>query len=254
MKRIFAVFALAVISSSLQIYADLTPVSVTGWDEDIVIGTGETYSTGSTAQMDDAGVGSGATVWYEQGFNTGSPSTGLATNLLQSATSSDLYFQFQSFTNNNALFEGGTLSLTTATAYDRIALIGATGQGSSDLTVTFSYTTGSDSVFSSLGSGSINQDWFNGSSIAYTASGRVSTVSGNFEYVGSSNPRLYETLFDIDETRLLESVAITDNETGNQHNVIMAISGEAVPEPAMTLLFITGGLVAGLVRWFYSKF
>lgn len=241
----------------------MNPVDVTGWEEDIVIGVGETYSSGATAQMDNPATGSGATVWYGIGKNTSAPATGLPTELTRSETTADLYFQLQSFgsaggTSNNALYEGGTLTLTAATNYTRIALIGATGQGTSDLTITFKYTTGADDVFSSLGSNSINQDWFNGGSIAYTADGRISTVSGSYEYVDSGNPRLYENIFTVDKTRLLQSVVITDNAGDSNpdtphHSVIMAISGEVIPEPATTGLIATVIAMALFYRRFFGR-
>ncbi|HNX25882.1 MAG TPA: PEP-CTERM sorting domain-containing protein [Phycisphaerae bacterium] len=229
----------------------LNPISVTGWNQDVVIGVGETYNTGSTAQLDNAsGTTGGAMVWYGVGLNTSYPTTGLPTGLIQSATSSDVYFQLQSFgsaagTNNNAVYGGGTLTLVTVAAYDHIALIGATGQGTANLTITFNYTTGDPDVYSSLGTDSINHDWFGGGSIAYTANGRISTVSGDFEYVNSGNPRLYETIFDVDETRLLQSIVIVDNAVPSdpdvpQHNIIMAVSGDTVPEPATLVLLVAG--------------
>jgi hypothetical protein len=229
--------------------ADLLPIDVTGWEEDIVLGVGESYSAGSTAQLDDvAGGGGGATVWYEIGYNESALSTGLPSVLTESETTSGLYFQLQDFgsgsgTNNNAVYEGGTLTLTTPASYDRIALFGATGSGTADLIITLNYTTGSPDVFSS-GNDAINQDWFNGSSIAYTANGRISTNNGIVEHVDSDNPRLYERIFDADETRLLESVGIVDIAEGTQRNVIMAISGEAIvpiPEPATVVLMLLAG-------------
>lgn len=268
--RRFSSSGLLVIVSTVLIAGSLSagvlvPIAVTGWEEDVVIGVGESYNTGSTAQLDNPGVGSGATVWYGVGHNGSAPSTGLPTGLTQSETTEDLYFQLQSFgsaegTANNAVYEGGTLVLVTPTSYKRIALIGATGQGTADITVTLKYTTGEDDVFSSLGSsGSVNQDWFGGSSVAYTADGRISTVSGGYEAVYAGNPRLYENIFTADETRLLESVVITDNaEPSNpetpQHNVIMAMSGEglgdAIPEPSTFTLASLSLMLFGLRRVF----
>jgi hypothetical protein len=233
--------------------AVFNPIDVSGWDADIVVGTTESALTGTSEAMDGGDANGGATVYYEQGFNPTNATSGLKGGLMQSTTTSDLWFQLQSFTSDNAIYKGGTLTLTTAAAYDRIALIGATGNGTGNLTVTFKYTTGGDSVF--YPSGGIEQDWFNGSEIAYTANGRVSTVNGEFTFVDSENPRLYESIFDIDQTRLLQSVVITDNNAASTdpRPVVMAISGEAIPEPAsIAMLSVVSALGFFIRRRFFD--
>ncbi|NCD34803.1 MAG: PEP-CTERM sorting domain-containing protein [Spartobacteria bacterium] len=252
-KKFVLAYAATLLAGSIQA-AVLTPIAVTGWEQDVVLATGDNYWNGTTAQFDGGTPDNhGETVFYEIGRYSSDQSTGLPTGLTQSQTTGDVYFQLQSFTGNNALWEGGILSLTSAASYERIALIGTTGGGVADLTITLSYTTGDDDVFN-VGSSGIGQDWFNGNSIAYTANGRASTQSDYYDAINANNPRLYETILAADSTRLLESISISDTGIGN--NAIMALSGErtySVPEPSgMVLMTLSLGLLLVLRRWRFA--
>ena len=239
----------AALVTGLTFAGIIDPVDVTGWNQDVVIGVGEAYNTGSTAQLDDPAYGEGAKVFYGVGKDLDYPLTGLPTGRTQSETSSDLYFQLQPFGNaqgtvNNAVYGGGILILVDSAKYKRIALIGCTGQGTADLTIKLIYTDETDDTYSSLGDDSVNHDWFDGGSIAFdTTLGRISTQNGSFHDSTTDNPRLYETILEADETKDLMGVTIEDKAVGIQHNVIMAISGEVIPEPAAIGLAIIGGIV-----------
>lgn len=207
----------------------MLPIAATGWNQDVVIGSGDTIA-GRTATMDGGNLGF---TWYGVGFNTGASTTGLPTGLTTSeATPTDLSFQLQPFGTtaggnvNNAIFQGGTLTMSTPMPYIRLALIGSTGGGSSNMTVTVNYSSGPTQFFSSFNNGAA-ADWFDQGSTATTANGRVNVATGAFNAVNTGNPRLYQSVFTLNNNvGNVTSVVITA--TGN--NAVMAISGEAIPE------------------------
>ncbi|HEX8312350.1 MAG TPA: PEP-CTERM sorting domain-containing protein [Chthoniobacteraceae bacterium] len=224
--------------------AALVPLEATGWNQDIVIGAGET-TAGRTATMDD-GVGGGRDTWYGVGRNSAAPSTGLPVGPTTSQTTPDLTFTLQPFSASNAVFNGGTLLLATPTPLLRLALIGSSGGQAANLTVTVNFADTSTQVFNNLGGSSVNSDWFNGSPVAYTANGRITTGDGSFNNVNANNPRLYQSIFTIaDSTKNVVSVTIANAAGNGGKSAIMAISGEAIPEPSTVGLL---GLAAlGLV-------
>jgi len=214
--------------------AAMIPLGATGWNQDIVIGAGETAAD-RTATM-DGGAGGGANTWYGIGFNAGAPTTGLPTVLTTSQTSgADLSFQLQPFDTSNAVLDGGNLALTSPTPLARLALIGSVGAGSTpSLSVQVNFADSSSETFN-IGNGGIGGDWFNNSPIAFTASGRINVDSGGFDNVNNANPRLYESILTLaNQTSNVVSVDITESDNG--HLAVMAISGEAIPEPSVSLL------------------
>ena len=228
--------------------AALVAIDATGYSHDIVFGAGETGGS-INGTMDSGGGLIGTSTWYGVGRNTAAPLTGLPVGVTVSQTTADLSFQLQPFAGgSNALMlnngDSGTLTLAVAGAFTRIALIGSTGNGTGDNTVTVNFSDGSNQIFSSLGAG-INSDWFNNTPIAYTANGRTANGT-DFDNVDNNQPRIYETILTLSNTTAnVTSVTIANGGTG--HTAIMAISGEAVPEPASAALLGAAGLL-GLMR------
>ena len=209
--------------------AAMLPIAATGWNQDVVIGAGDT-TAGRTATMDGSNT---RYTWYGVGYNTTDPTTGLPTGLTTStATPTDLSFQLQPFGTsagnvNNAIYQGGTLTMTTPMPYIRLALIGATGSGSSNMTVTVNYSSGPAQVFG-LNNAGVARDWFGGGDIARTANGRVDVDNGGFDNVNNNNPRLYQSVLALNNTT--DNVTSVVIATSGGNNAIMAISGEAIPE------------------------
>lgn len=215
--------------------AALVPVAVTGWNQDIVIGSGETLA-GRTATM-DFGVGGGVNTWYGIGQNISAPLTGLPVGLTNSvATPSDFSFELQPFTQNNALLNGGLLTLASPTSMLRLGLIGSSANGIADITVTVNYQSGAPQVFSSAGA--INQDWANTSftDAAFKSLGRLNVDTGTYDQVNNAGRMtLFQSVYALNNTSKVVSVNITDGGNGNQ--AIMAISGEElIPEPSSVVL------------------
>lgn len=228
-------------ATSQSYAAALLPIAASGWNQDIVIGSGEAF-TGTTATMDANTVNTGNT-WYGVGNNGAAPLTGLPVGPTVSvATPSDLTFDLQSFTANNAILTGsgfsnsGLLTLTTPTSLLRLALIGSRASGVGSTTITVNYATGAPDVFSG---GAIDQDWSatTFADAAFKSQGRVNLPGGSYNQVNVANRMtLFQSVFTLTNTSNVVSVNIANSGGGN--SAIMALSGEInpIPEPSVTAL------------------
>ncbi len=231
--------------------AQLVSIPATGWNNDIIYGGGE-LGQGISGSMDN-GPGFFGANWYGIGRNTSALTTGLPIGPTVSAsTPADLSFELQPFAGaSNAVLlnatQSGLLTLTTPMPYFRLALIGSTGNGTANDTIVVNYADGSSEIF---GGGAINQDWFfNTTNVAFIAQGRTTSNDGlSFDNVNNNQPRLYQEIYTLSNTLSdVVSVGITNN--GGGHSAIMAISGEAVPEPTSALLMMAGLGALGLKRY-----
>lgn len=229
--------------------AALVAIDATGYTNDIVFGAGE-LGASINGTMDNGGGLTGGDTWYGAGRNAAAPATGLPVGAMTSVTAPDLSFTLQAFAGaSNAMMlnngESKTLTLTSPAAYSRLALVGSTGNGTGDNIVTVNYQDGTSQIFSSLGAG-INSDWFNvTTNLAYIANGRTPNGT-DFNNVNNNNPRIYQNILVLNNTAS-NVVSVTVNNTGAGHTAIMAISGEAVPEPGALTLLGGAGLL-GLLR------
>lgn len=220
------------------------PIGATGWNHDIIYGGGE-LGTGISGSMDNGGGFYGGN-WYGIGRNTdpGAELTGLPIDITASlSTPEDLFFLLQPHAgaSNSLLLSGGQsggLSFTEPSPYVRLSLIGATGNGTANTEITVYYANGTTEIF---GGGAINQDWFfNETGVAFIANGRTSNNEGTmFDNVNNNQPRLYQEVFELSNiTSEVLSISVVNN--GSGHNAILAISGEAIPEPTSAGLLATG--------------
>ncbi len=243
--------------SSTGARAAATALSATGWNVDIIIGQGDSTTgfTGVNASMDQGttvpAAGSNAFVYYQQGVNAASPTTGVpaAGTVITSSTGSGNTFTLQPYNANNALLlDGGTktLTLTSPTLLSQLVVYGATGNGSGTDTITVYYANATTQTFSAVTA--VGQDWFGGGSNAFTVNGRVNALSGTFDQVGSNNPRIYESALTLTTTTSpVTKIDFTFTGGAAAHNVIYAISGAViVPEPAGVSLLGLGA--AALLR------
>ncbi|HEX3717517.1 MAG TPA: glycoside hydrolase family 76 protein [Verrucomicrobiae bacterium] len=184
----------------------------------------------TTASM-DSGIGNSGTSWYEKGYNSAVPTTGLppAGSTFTSQTSSThFYTMAPSYTANNAILLDSSLTnaaftLIAPAAFTHLSFLESGGHNG----VTFNYSVHHQNGNTDTGTASI-PDWFsNGTNYAWTANGRVDVGTFAFENVNGNDPQLYSldiTLGNISSPVTSISFAYV---SGGGHGAIMAVSGSA---------------------------
>jgi len=216
--------------------ADFNPIPLTpgSFTQDMVVEKNAPHppnGANTTASM-DAGTANTGNSWYEQGYNTNVPSTGLPTagsTFAGAAFPSHHYTMPPSYTVNNAAFidstHSATLTLVTPGPFAALSFLTSAGNGP----VTIDYTV--HHADSSTETGSLNaQDWFNNNPIAFNANGRVDVVTGVFDSVTNNNPRLYSADISLgNKTSPVTSIDLSWDvlNTGTGVAAVFALSGQA---------------------------
>lgn len=147
----------------------------------------------TTASMDDGTANNGKS-WYEVGYNTASPTTGVpaAGSTFVSASYADHQYRMApSYAANNAVLidssvTTASLQFSTPASYAKLSFLASSGGSASAVQAVVYHQNGASQTNTlSL------PDWFNGASPACVANGRLDVQSFAFDNVGASNPRLY---------------------------------------------------------------
>jgi hypothetical protein len=231
--------------------AALIPVIVSGFNQDVVVDAGAPQGSNVqgfiTASMDDGTAKAGGT-WYQTGYNTGAPTTGLpSSTVVNSLTGDGTFFLAPANTPNALLLNdaspGGTLTNAGVASYSQLAIFSATGNGNGTINYTINHFNGASPETGTFTS----PDWFGNSPIAYVTAGRVNnTATGTTDAVGSptdlnANPRVYEQLVTVTNPSPVTSISFT-RATGGGNTAILAVSGTLIPEPGSLALAAIGGL------------
>ncbi len=230
------ILCLVIFAVSALRAAVMTPISVTGFNWDVVVEK-TASGPGYTAYASELNPGEG-NVFYQSGlpgYSYGMPDLGQ----FVSAVGDGTVFQFQPYTANNALvlssdtgLSTGTLTLTSPNAYNRIAVIANSASGGGDGTLTLNFSDGSTYVTIYHA-----PDWFNNSGYALQGVERINVNSG----AGSGapdNPRFYQTTVDLTSLGLnfVPLVSLTfDQAAAGRSTGIYAVSGEIASQSGATI-------------------
>src|SRR5439155_3842904 len=188
--------------------------------------------------------------WYERGFNTASPNSGLpmGTTFVSAANPSVQYTLRQSNVNNALLLDTGsptgTITLNTPATFSTLSFLGSAGNGAGTLGLTATFI---DNTTASLGSITV-PDWFNGANTALAANGRIdngAATQPSFNNVDSGNPRLYEIDLAVPAaatTKPIQSIAFAWTGGPTNHTTIYRMSGSTLVN-ATTLQDFSGNNV-----------
>ncbi|MBS1588859.1 MAG: T9SS type A sorting domain-containing protein [Bacteroidetes bacterium] len=271
--------ACLLLSFAFQSKATFTPVSLTGFNADVVANGIGLPTTSTTIAYDSAGSTANYSLNsqdYQQTATSSLPTYYLpTTRILSSLVTTGLTYQLAPYNANNSLRLIGTSgttntgTLTFPTPYNLIGdvyIIGSSGSGSSTASVTITF---SDNTTQSGGTFVFN-DWFNNTPYAVGGFGRVGRSSGTLDASAGSggNPRLYEmkiTLALANYTKTIKSVTVTRT-TGSattstlnimaitvDHQSCLPVQNLVVSTvPTMTTAGFTWSAVSGATSYEYA--
>lgn len=230
-----------------QTHAILAPLSVSGWNQDMILNNGSaSYDKSITGTLDDgAGAITGATL-MASGTYPLKPDGTLTdivalTNAVYTGPTGDT-FKFQDFSASNSILmapgQSGTLTLATPASMKTLGLFGTSGTGgvgpnSGSVTVRFADT--SSTTYPIVTGEGITADWFNnGLNVPALQVGNRGAVTSDDSYANIKVD--YNAVISVYETRITLSTAdqakkvsaVTVNNTGTNGTIaVMAISSDA---------------------------
>lgn len=221
---LFACFAL----SMLKANAAYVPITVTGYNADVVANGAGPATVSSPQDVDGANYAFMAPDYNPSGsiFPTRFlPATGLITSAV--TTTPGLTYQLASYSGNNSLRLGssasGTLTFTTPTAAGEVYVLATGGSGAVTTNITVTFTDASTQVFNSQSVG----DWYGGANYAILGLGRVNKTNDGIDN-NTNDPRLYQlklTLLAANYTKQIASISFTNaNASAGAFLNVMGIS------------------------------
>ncbi|MFN5803863.1 MAG: hypothetical protein ACK420_00885, partial [Sphingomonadales bacterium] len=203
-----------------HLLAQFTPVTVTGFNHDVVAETGTSSLAVTTTQIDGPNVTNSNSVLYSTAFAAANSITagGLPDAGTFSSTTAGSY-ALASYAANNALIvprsQSGTLSLQTPATYSKIRILAFSAEANTVaclLNISLGF---SDGTITPYLTNYTLLDWFGGTSnVAIQGVGRIKRqAAGPYppEGISQNNPRFYFieiTISCTDRSKLLQTIRI----------------------------------------------
>lgn len=252
--RIAAMTLLLLICMKPRADAVYTPVTLTGFNHDVVANGTGLPTTSTTAAFDNLNYTLVAPD-YKPNSSSAFPVYALpASNTINSLATSGLTYTLAPYAGSNSLKlttnnSSGTLTLTNTTLIGNVYLLCAGGDGSPTGTVTINFVGGGSQVFT----GQVFSDWFNNTGQAVQGIGRANRSTGVLDVgAGATNPRLYQKMFAIslvNYAKKIQSITITKTTATGSINV-MAVTVDnqtCIPVQAPGAINITTN--SATVKW-----
>ena len=211
--------------------ADYAPIALTpqSYNQDGVVELAVPHVTqfATTATL-DAGTNNNNFTWYEQGYNTANPSTGLPTagSTFTSQSQADHNYQMApSYVGNDAVLinsqvTSATLTPSASAAYSSLSFLASSGNG----TVTINYTVHHADGTTDTGSFD-SPDWFGAGTVAYVPLGRVDAQNRSFQTWTSTDPEIFSMDVALTHTTSpITSIALSYG-SGSGNACVLAVSG-----------------------------
>ena len=244
-----AVFA---ISAAANLGDDFLPVTVTGFNRDLVVeatATQRTSISGATTATMEHGTGNTGYTWFEQNYFSPSPASGLPTagSFLTNTAADHRFLMPASYAANNALVldaSASSAALTPASPVTCSALsfLGSASQGPATNSCIIQHADGISET-NSL----IMPDWLSGGSPAWIPNGRVN-INNRVVDAGAGSPKLFAIDTTVaHSTSPVTNIVLTFNggNGADSHAVFFALSASAGaaagPRPVLTIEQLAGG-------------
>jgi gliding motility-associated-like protein len=234
MKRIVIVILLLAACLSKLYSQTYSPVTVTGFNQDVVADTGTNATAVTSSELDLVfNILYSTTFAATNSLAGGIPANGLISN-------GGYNFQLENYALNNALFmsvggaqpntlPSGTLTLATPASFSKLSLLSFSTEYFSVLSAVVNFTDGT----STTAYQQTVADWFDGLTPVISGFGRIKRLLGPPYAVDgmiTNNPRFYPfniSLSCTDQSKLVESITVTEISGGgpNSRGVILAVAG-----------------------------
>jgi hypothetical protein len=215
-----------VLLSAITAKATFVPVSLSGFNQD-VIANGVGNANLSTTSSCDLANWCLLSLDFKATAASAAPTNGLPINgTIISANTSGLVFQLGNYTGNNGLVltavnSSGTLTFGAPVSGD-VYVLGFAGNGPTNGDIRVNFTDATSQTFSNV----TFNDWYGATGFAIKSIGRIDRTNNTLDAQGNpDNPRLYEhklTLNNANYAKQIASITVTKTNSAGVLNVVAA--------------------------------
>lgn len=229
LKKTFLAAGLVLAAGSATAQYSPIPLTQASYNQDIVVEHTAPHipSQPTTASMDN-GTNNTGDGWYEVGFDTAAPTTGVpvaGSTFASASFSNHSYTMAPNYATNDVVFidasvTSGNITFNSPVACTALSFLTSSGNGA----VTINYTAQHADGTSETGSFS-TQDWFSGGGQAVTVNGRLDVQSLAVNSVNSGDPKIYTADVTLTDTTSAVTNLVLTYSSGGGHACIFAVSG-----------------------------